>query len=242
MRALTMTILGLGALPALALAACTANAPVAGYPVAVAPDANGGRAVYTGTAIAAMAPDYSRPHPGIAGTGASTWVAPAPPPAYVDNSPGPAPVAEGPPSAAVRNRQPGASAAVAASADDIPRPEAAAPTPAQAAATAPNRRAGAAAAAAGPAAAGPARVASAADIAAGRKMFSDMGCGGCHTLADAGSGGGVGPGFDNNPRLSVDYVFETVHDGRGAMPSFAGQLSDAQIRTLARYLVQVAKK
>ena len=241
MRALTPSCLLLGALPALALAACTQNAPPGVAPAVY--DAPIGRTVPWRSAVASMAEDYGRPHAGpYVGTGASAWVPPAPPPAYVDTSPPPPRAAEAPPPAAVRNRQPGASAAVAASADDNPRPEAAAPTPAQAAATAPNRRAGAAPAAAGPAAAGPARVASAADIAAGRKMFSDMGCGGCHTLADAGSGGGVGPGFDNNPRLSVDYVFETVHDGRGAMPSFAGQLSDAQIRTLARYLVQVAKK
>lgn len=88
----------------------------------------------------------------------------------------------------------------------------------------------------------PAPVLAAADMAKGRQIFGANGCGGCHTLADAGGAGGIGPGLDRNPRLSPDYVFNTVHDGRGGMPSFAGQISDPDLRTLANYVVAASKK
>jgi len=193
-----------------------------------------------GTPIASMADQYNRPHAGpYSATGASAWVRPSPPPAYVDTSPPPPRAAEPPAPAAVRNREPGASAAAAAVSNEIPRPEAAAPTPSQAAATVPNARA-AAAPTARPAAA-PAAV-SVADMTKGRALFNANGCGGCHTLADAGGMGVVGPGFDGNRGLTPTYVFNTVHDGRNAMPSFAGTIPDADIRALANYIVAAAKK
>ena len=191
-----------------------------------------------GTPIASMSDQYNRPHVGpYVGTGASAWVRPSPPPAYVDTSPPPPREAEGPPLGAVRNRQPGANPAAAAVANDIPRPEAAAPTPAQAAATAPNARAAAA-----PAGRPMAAAASAADMAKGRALFAANGCGGCHTLADAGASGSVGPAFDHNTGLSPTFVFNTVHDGRNSMPSFAGTIPDADIHALANYVVAAAKK
>jgi mono/diheme cytochrome c family protein len=91
-----------------------------------------------------------------------------------------------------------------------------------------------------PAAAGARPALTPAALAAGRKLFGDNGCGGCHTLADAGAAGVVGPAFDGNA-ITADVAFQTIHDGRGPMPSFAGALTDPQIRELANYIVGAKK-
>ena len=71
--------------------------------------------------------------------------------------------------------------------------------------------------------------------AAGKQVFASAGCGGCHTLADSGSRGNVGPNLDDaDPPVSL--VLDRVAHGKGGMPAFAGQLSDAQIRAVARYV------
>jgi mono/diheme cytochrome c family protein len=71
--------------------------------------------------------------------------------------------------------------------------------------------------------------------AAGKQVFASAGCGGCHTLADSGSHGNVGPNLDDaDPPVSL--VLDRVAHGKGGMPGFAGQLSDAQIRAVARYV------
>ncbi len=57
-------------------------------------------------------------------------------------------------------------------------------------------------------------------------------CGGCHTLADAGTGGSVGPAFDT-PWQASD-VREAIADGRGVMP--AGLLSGTQAAEVAAYV------
>jgi mono/diheme cytochrome c family protein len=61
------------------------------------------------------------------------------------------------------------------------------------------------------------------------------GCGGCHTLARAHSSGAVGPNLDDL-RPSFEQVRRKVQDGGGGMPSFAGKLSDAQIRDVAAFV------
>lgn len=221
--------LWLGVIPVMALAACTASSQVAGSSAAPAAPAvasaqplPGGSARWGGS-IATMADQYNRPHPGaVAATGASAWVPPAPPPAFVVTAlPPPAPPA--PPPAAVANRQPTPAPAArpAVDASQVVRPEAAAPeTPAPAA---------------------PATL-SAATREAGRKLFSDYSCGACHALADAGASGSIGPSLDRNANLNKEFVVTTVSDGRGAMPSFAGQMSDAEIATLADYIVGAARR
>ena len=75
------------------------------------------------------------------------------------------------------------------------------------------------------------------DAAAGKKIFVTAGCKGCHTLKDAGATGTVGPNLDQKkPPLSL--VVDRVTNGKGVMPSFAGQLSDKQIADVAAYVVQ----
>lgn len=76
----------------------------------------------------------------------------------------------------------------------------------------------------------------------GRELFSNWGCGSCHSLADAGGTGHVGPAFDGDANLSVDFITNRVTNGQGAMPSFGGQMTDDEIKTIATYIAKVAQK
>lgn len=71
----------------------------------------------------------------------------------------------------------------------------------------------------------------------GAQVFSSAGCGGCHTLAAAHSSGTVGPDL-NVLKPSYAAVVLQVEHGGGAMPSFKGSLSAAEIRAVARYVAE----
>jgi mono/diheme cytochrome c family protein len=77
--------------------------------------------------------------------------------------------------------------------------------------------------------------------AQGKQVFASAGCGGCHTLKDAGSNGNVGPNLD---QLKPDAatVAHQVTVGGGAMPAFKGRLSSTQIQAVAAYVSSVAGK
>jgi mono/diheme cytochrome c family protein len=75
------------------------------------------------------------------------------------------------------------------------------------------------------------------DPAAGKEVFASAGCTGCHTLADAGASGAVGPNLDE-AKPPYELVIDRVTNGKGAMPPFAGQLSEQQIQDVAAYVVQ----
>jgi mono/diheme cytochrome c family protein len=75
-------------------------------------------------------------------------------------------------------------------------------------------------------------------VEAGRELFNTWSCSACHTLTDAGSQGAVGPSLDN-PKLTHDFIVNRVTNGQGPMPSFGGQISDADIGKLADYIVMV---
>lgn len=79
------------------------------------------------------------------------------------------------------------------------------------------------------------------DITAGKKVFVSGGCGSCHTLADAGSSGAVGPNLDE-AKPDAALVKTLVTNGRGAMPPFKGQLNATQIADVAAYVSSVAGK
>jgi mono/diheme cytochrome c family protein len=99
----------------------------------------------------------------------------------------------------------------------------------------------------------------AATLAAGKKVFLANGCGSCHTLKDAGSGGTVGPNLD---KLSADaktagklldaYLRESiVNPNAYIVPGFPknvmtqgfGQtLTPAQLSALIAYLIAVSGK
>jgi mono/diheme cytochrome c family protein len=73
------------------------------------------------------------------------------------------------------------------------------------------------------------------DAAAGEAVFASAGCGGCHTLEAAGATGAVGPNLDDaKPEQAL--VIDRVTNGKGVMPSFAGQLSEKQIQDVAAYV------
>jgi len=78
-----------------------------------------------------------------------------------------------------------------------------------------------------------------ADVVLGKQVFLTAGCAGCHTLADAGATGTVGPSLDA-ARPSATLVAQRVREGKGVMPSFAGQLGDAEIAAVAAYVSDAA--
>jgi mono/diheme cytochrome c family protein len=82
----------------------------------------------------------------------------------------------------------------------------------------------------------------AAKLEKGRGLFSDYGCANCHSLADAGATGHVGPALDGDSNLTQDFVVDRVTNGQGMMPSFGGQLSADEINTVAAYIMKVAAK
>ena len=75
------------------------------------------------------------------------------------------------------------------------------------------------------------------DPVAGKALFLKSGCVGCHTLSDAHATGTVGPNLD---QAKPDYRLATarVTLGKGAMPSFKGQLTTQQIADVASYVVK----
>jgi mono/diheme cytochrome c family protein len=74
------------------------------------------------------------------------------------------------------------------------------------------------------------------DPEAGREVFlGSSGCGTCHTLADAGTSGTVGPNLDDT-QPSFDLAVDRVTNGFGAMPSFSSTLSEQQIADVAAYV------
>jgi mono/diheme cytochrome c family protein len=78
------------------------------------------------------------------------------------------------------------------------------------------------------------------DPAAGKEIFvGSGGCGGCHTLADAGTSGTIGPDLDSL-KPSYDAVHAQVTNGGGGMPAFKDKLSEQQINDVAAYVSQAA--
>lgn len=69
----------------------------------------------------------------------------------------------------------------------------------------------------------------------GAEVFAAAGCGGCHTLAAAGSSGTSGPNLDEL-QPGKEQVAEQVRNGGGGMPAFGDQLSDAEIEAVAEYV------
>jgi cytochrome c6 len=74
----------------------------------------------------------------------------------------------------------------------------------------------------------------------GKSIFT-ANCGACHTLADAGTAGQVGPNLDD-AKPSKDAVSTIVTNGRGAMPAFSGSLDAQQIEAVSEYVASSAGK
>lgn len=80
------------------------------------------------------------------------------------------------------------------------------------------------------------------DLAEGKALFTKgavPACAVCHTLKHAGSTGEVGPVLDEL-KPSADRVATALRSGVGMMPSYKGQLTEAQILAIARYVAAVS--
>jgi cytochrome c553 len=74
------------------------------------------------------------------------------------------------------------------------------------------------------------------DPVAGKEVFLGAGgCGSCHTFADAGTSGSIGPNLDD-AAPSFELAVDRVTNGQGAMPAFSGQLTEKQIADVAAYV------
>ncbi|CCG96692.1 putative (sorB) Cytochrome c [Marinobacter nauticus ATCC 49840] len=80
-----------------------------------------------------------------------------------------------------------------------------------------------------------------ADNESGRAIFTEVAqpsCTICHTLADAGASGSIGPNLDGL-RPNRDQVIRAVTSGVGVMPAFEESLTESQIQAVADYVVSV---
>jgi cytochrome c oxidase subunit 2 len=98
--------------------------------------------------------------------------------------------------------------------------------------------------------------------AAGKKIFNDTGCNACHTLADAGANGNVGPPLDDLPKMAAKFgkklgqtpakyvktsiekpsAFVVPGFPKGTMPeTYKDQLSSKEIDTLVKYLLSMSR-
>ncbi len=69
----------------------------------------------------------------------------------------------------------------------------------------------------------------------GETIFASAGCGSCHTLAAANATGTIGPNLDE-AKPTKELAVERVTNGMGAMPSFEGRLTEAEIDAVAEYV------
>jgi mono/diheme cytochrome c family protein len=87
----------------------------------------------------------------------------------------------------------------------------------------------------------------------GAQVFANNGCGGCHTLAAAGSGGVTGPNFDETlPGQNAATIEESIVDPNAkiakgypanVMPSNFGEtLTPKELEELVQYLIESTSK
>jgi len=72
----------------------------------------------------------------------------------------------------------------------------------------------------------------------GKSIFAAT-CGSCHTLADAGTSGTLGPNLDES-KPTKELAVDRVTNGRGVMPPFRDSLDAAQIQAVADYVSSAA--
>ncbi len=73
-------------------------------------------------------------------------------------------------------------------------------------------------------------------IALGKDIFLNKAvCSTCHTLADAGSTGQIGPNL-NEIKPDKMRVISAVTNGIGVMPAYEGQLTTEEIEAVAEYV------
>ncbi len=71
--------------------------------------------------------------------------------------------------------------------------------------------------------------------ATGDEIYLQL-CSNCHGAdLEGGVGPALGPG-SNAAQQSDEFLWITIHDGRGRMPSFSSSLDDTQLTRLIEYL------
>lgn len=78
----------------------------------------------------------------------------------------------------------------------------------------------------------------------GRQVFTELAqpsCTLCHTLADAGAAGTIGPNLDDL-QPDRERVIRAVTSGVGVMPSFEASLTAEQIQAVADYVASVTRQ
>lgn len=81
----------------------------------------------------------------------------------------------------------------------------------------------------------------AAQLERGKTLFVSAAvpaCAVCHTLADAGSSGAIGPNLDEL-KPNVDQIKKVVREGMGAMPAFSTMSAD-DVNAVAAYVAQAS--
>lgn len=83
------------------------------------------------------------------------------------------------------------------------------------------------------------------DLDAGRAIFNETAeppCAICHSLAEAGAEGEIGPNLDTLDGLDIDRIRAAVTGGVGIMPAFDEVLTEEEIETVSAYVATVAGK
>ncbi len=83
-----------------------------------------------------------------------------------------------------------------------------------------------------------------AQLARGKELFISKAipaCSVCHTLADAGSAGAIGPNLDEL-KPDTARIIKVLNDGMGAMPAFKATLGPADMEAVAAYVVKATTK
>jgi len=76
-------------------------------------------------------------------------------------------------------------------------------------------------------------------LARGKALFTAEAvpaCAICHALADAGAEGAIGPDLDEL-KPTKEVVLKVLHEGMGAMPSFAETMSEEDMEAVANYVI-----
>ncbi|MBR9871498.1 MAG: cytochrome c [Gammaproteobacteria bacterium] len=79
------------------------------------------------------------------------------------------------------------------------------------------------------------------DTPEGKRVFmqdAQPSCTICHTLADAGASGAIGPNLDDL-KPSREQIINAVTSGVGVMPAFGDSLTKEQIEAVADYIASV---
>ena len=79
-----------------------------------------------------------------------------------------------------------------------------------------------------------------AQLARGKELFISKAvpaCAVCHTMADAGSKGAIGPNLDEL-KPDAARVIKVLNEGMGAMPAFKPTLSPADMEAVTAYVVK----